>query len=127
MLNEVVFLIESVYLVFMFFFFKTKIDYSLGGLFDIQKFGAFFVHNTGQYENKICPFGKVMAGLTVVFWLVRLFLMKGPEYRSLLLKTTVIFDIVCVGLAVLMNYNAFIYIVPLMFLELYFIKELLKN
>lgn len=127
MLNEGVFLIESVYLVFMFFFFKTQINYSLGDIFDIQKFGTFFVHDTGQYENKICSFGKVMAGLAIAFWLVRLFLMKDPEYRSLLLKTTVIFDIVCVGLAVLTNYNAFIYIVPLMFSELYYIKELLKN
>jgi len=109
----------------MFFFFKTQFSYSNGLDTTINRLGVFFVHDTGSIENKICGFGKVMAVITVCLWSVRLYLIQGPEFKGVLLKGTLVFDSICVLLAGLMNLNAFIYIVPLMFGELYFVKQLL--
>ena len=51
-------LFESLYLIYMYFFFKTKYNINTA-LLDkkIQNIGPFFVHNTGANENKICSFG----------------------------------------------------------------------
>lgn len=125
MIDLAVFLFESVYLIYMFFFFKTRFSYSNGLDKKISDMGSFFVHDTGSYENKICSFGKIMAVIAILLWLVRLILLKNPDFKGILLKGTIAFDSLCVVLAALMNLNAFIYIVPLMFFEIFFIKRLL--
>ena len=120
------FFIEVVYLIYMFFFFKTKYNYS-SGLFDkkVQGLGSFFVHDTGANENKICQFGKLMAIVAVLLWAVRLYLMKFPDYKQLLLRGTIAFDLLCIAMAFLMNFNALIYVAPLILGELYFVNQLI--
>jgi hypothetical protein len=109
----------------MFFFFKTRYSYSNGLDQGVNELGSFFVHDTGSYENKICTFGKIMAITAILLWVVRIMLISNPDFKGILLKATIVFDAICVFLAGVMNLNAFIYIVPLMFFEMFFVKRLL--
>jgi hypothetical protein len=107
----------------MFFFFKTKVGFK-GSLLDPSSLGEMFIHDTGVYENKVCTFGKIMALVAILFWVVRWYLMKGPEYKRLLFNITTGFDLICISLAALMNINALVYILPIIPIELYFLNQL---
>ena len=106
--------IEIIYLFYMFFLFETS--YSFGSaIFDkqIQNIGTFFIHNTNNYENKICIFGKFMAIIAIILALIRCYERRNTFTFNL------IFDIICVILAALMNLNALVYIIPLILCEIY--------
>jgi hypothetical protein len=110
----------------MFFFFKTKVGFK-GSILDPSSLGDLFIHDTGSYENKVCMFGKIMALIAIVFWIVRLYLMNSPEYKSALFNITLGFDVLCILLAAIMNLNALVYILPIIPVELYFLNQLLAS
>lgn len=107
---------EVVYLFYMYFLFETSYNFNLA-IFDknIQDMGYFFVHNTSKYENKICGFGKLMAIIAIILAFIRLYSNSNFIYEN------IIFDIICLILALLMNMNAFIYIIPVLLCEIYII------
>ena len=113
--------IESIYLFYMYFLFKTKYNISTVVLDKaVNKLGPFFVHNTPSYSNKICPFEKFMAIVSILLGFIRLRYLTNPR--------TVIYSLVygftCLFTAFLMNMNAFIYLIPLVITELIIIKSL---
>jgi hypothetical protein len=112
-------LCESIYLFYMFFLYKTKYSFNYA-IFDrqVQSMGDFFIHNNG---NKICMFGKCMAILAIILAWIRVYYINKNFY-----KYTIIFDLICITLAFLMNMNSFIYIIPLIFTELYILREISK-
>jgi len=119
-------LVASLYLLFMYCMFKTEYSFS-GATYDkaVQSWGAAFVHDTGVYENKVCMFGKLMAVIAVIWWVLRYFIMMNyPAYKSVVLWITVVFDMCGLALAYMMNLNAFVYILPLVFVELYVISKI---
>lgn len=116
--------LESIYLFYMYFLFKTKYNISTAVLDKaVNKLGPFFVHNTPCYCNKICPFGKFMAIVSILLGFIRLKYLDNP--------TTVIYSLVygftCLLTAFLMNMNAFIYLIPLVITELIIINSLYKK
>jgi len=113
-------LLESIYLFYMFFLFKTSYSFNYA-IFDkdIQSVNSFFVHNNNKYENKICDFGKVMAIIAIILAWYRVNNINGYSKNI-----TIGFDIVCIILAGLMNMNALIYILPLVIGEIYVINKL---
>ena len=118
-------IIESIYLLYMYFIFKTTYNFSFAP-FDkeTQSLGYFFIHSTSSsYENKICIFGKFMAVVAVILAFARLSMIKYND-KQLIINGTVTFDVVCIILAVMMNLNAFIYILPLIVGEIYVINNL---
>lgn len=118
---------ESIYLLYMYFVFKTKYAFS-SALFDthVQSLGSMFVHNTGVYENKICTFGKIVAVVAIGLAFLRVYAIQKKFSRDLILFYTLIFDVVCISLAFVMNINAFVYILPLILGEIYILSTL-KN
>ena len=97
----------------MYFIFETSYSFNSAIFNDnIQKMGYFFIHDTSIYENKICGFGKIMAVIAIILALFRLN-SKGYLY------TNIIFDIICISLAFIMNLNAFVYIIPIILCEIY--------
>jgi len=121
-------IISSVYLLFMYCIFKTEYSFS-GATYDkaVQSLGAAFVHDTGVYENKVCMFGRIMAVVAVIWWLLRYFIIINyPAYKSAALWITVGFDITGLALAYIMNLNAFVYLLPLVFMELYVISKIIR-
>ena len=99
----------------MYFIFETNYSFNSAIFNDnIQKMGSFFIHDTFNYENKICGFGKIMAVIAIILALFRL---NNKGY----LYVNIIFDLICLSLAFIMNLNAFIYIIPILLCEIYII------
>jgi hypothetical protein len=112
-------IIETIYLIYMFFIFKTKYNFN-SAVFEkeTENIGFLFVHNTNVYENKICVFGKIMAIISIILaWFRFSELKRKPENYKMILIISIFYYIVCIILALLMNLNAFVYIIPLIIME----------
>ena len=116
-------ILSSLYLIYMFFFYKTKYHFGQAKYEkETQHLGTLFVHDTGNYENKVCVFGKIMAVIAILLATIRLYIMNMfPEYNMYLLIFSLIFNCICLFLAFNMNLTAFVYLVPLIITELYFV------
>ena len=127
MIPTIITIFESIYLLYMYFIFKTTYSFS-SAIFDkqVQNIGSFFMHNTNRYENKICSFGKLMAIIAIILGFIRLYLISNNSYKSILFYKTLIFDSICLSLALIMNLNAAIYIIPIIICEVYFMCLLIK-
>lgn len=123
--NEFVFIalniIEALYILYMFNYFKTKYSVHLSWEYITQKH-SFLKHpiRSGIYESKICPLGNLV-GWVLPFWIA--FRSYSYLYK---LNTKYIFILNCILwgliliLSFLMNLNAFIYFTPVFILETYF-------
>jgi hypothetical protein len=116
---ELITAFEIVYLLYMYFLFKTSYSFNYA-IFNqnIQSLGYFFIHDTRNYESKICVFGKIMAIIAITLSLYRL------NNRKEAFNMTIMFDLLCLFLALILNFNAFIYIIPLILCEIYIINNL---
>lgn len=120
-------ILESAYLFFMYFLYKTT--YTFGkAKYDkeTQSLGSLFVHDTNTYENKVCTFGKIMAVIAIGLAALRLYYVKTTSTTTIIASTAV-FGLICIFLAINMNFTAFVYISPLIFTEsllLYLISNL---
>jgi hypothetical protein len=117
---NIITLVESVYLFYMYFLFKTNFSFS-SAIFDkhIQNSGSFFIHDTNSYENKICGFGKIMAIVAIILAFLRIPYLANKS-DSIIYKI-IMFDLICLSLAFLMNLNAFVYVIPIIICEIYII------
>jgi len=111
----------------MYFIFETNYSFS-SAVFDkqVQSMGTFFIHNTNIYENKICGFGRLMAIIAIILAFIRLSVIYNNFEHSKIsiINKTLIFDIICIILAYIMNLNALIYIMPVIIGELYILYTL---
>ena len=107
--------IEIIYLVYMFFFFKTDlyIGPSIAESY-MNKISQFFIHHTGNYESKICDLGRAFAIIAIGLSIVRLYI--GLEKSR---SWNIFFILFCLLLASILNLNALLYSITLLFLELY--------
>ena len=110
--------IEIIYLVYMFFFFKTDlyIGPSIAESY-MNKISQFFIHHTGNYESKICDLGRAFAIIAIGLSIVRLYI--GLEKSR---SWNIFFILFCLLLASILNLNALLYSIPLLFLEILIIK-----
>lgn len=104
----------------MFVFFKTSysIHHPLEYIMDNQ-LTDFFRHpiSSDIYESKICPLGNILAKLSVIFFISRIFYylcFQTPEKRYTFYVINVI-----LAMSLLMNLNAFIYLIPIFVVEYY--------
>jgi len=109
-------LFEIIYLYYMYFIFKTSYSFNSAIFNDqINNLGSFFIHDTNIYQNKICIFGKYMAILAIILAIIRLYYNNSKT----LFKYNLIFDLLCLFLASVMNLNALVYIIPIVLCEIY--------
>ena len=116
---EIITIFETIYLLYMYFIFKTSYSFD-SAIFDnkVQNLGYFFIHNTSINENKICKFGKLMAVIAIILAFIRLdYPKESTQY------ITILFSVICLFLAFIMNMNAFIYILPLVICEIYILSK----
>jgi hypothetical protein len=109
--------LEAVYIVFMFNFFRTRfsVHHPLEAVLTQNMELLRHPIATGLYESKICPLGSIVSVLVAIFILVRLrFYAEWP--RAFEIATTVIFVALVVG-TLLSNMNAFLYVLPLVAVE----------
>jgi hypothetical protein len=99
-------ILESVYLIFMFIFFKTSID------FNVLKSptGKWFKHLIGdEYGGRICPFGKVAIFALIFIFIVRHYIIIPKWFINMALIISFVLS--------LMNMNAVVYLIPIWLVE----------
>jgi len=118
--------LESIYLYYMFFIYKTNYSFNFA-LYDkeIQSMGKFFVHNDGQFSNKICIFGKYLAIIAIILAWIRVYTFNNSN-SSNIFDITLGFNLICIILALLMNLNSFVYIIPLILSEYYILTNIIQ-
>lgn len=101
-------IIESIYLIYMFLFFKTSTDFNVL----TSPNGWWFEHLIGdEYGNRVCPFGQVIIFVFVAILLIRHHI-TIPKY--------IMITIIIIGfLMSFMNLNALVYILPILIYESY--------
>ena len=116
-------IIEALYLIFMFNFFKTTIEFHHPFEMFLTSFSKYLKHpiKTGIYENKICSFGNDISYVFAVYIILRYILYKTNSIKQNMLcminKILIYFAFV---VSLLMNMNAVIYLIPLLSLEYYY-------
>lgn len=106
-------LFEAFYILYMFLFFKTK--YSIHHPLEVYITGyhqsLFHPINTQNYESKICPFGKNIIWLLILFLIYRSLYTIPKKYSKIVLFLTLLLST--------MNMNALVYLLPYYIIELY--------
>ena len=103
-------LLEIVYLLYMFLFFKTSIDFNLYSQGMLAKSKLFKHLEQNQYGNRICLFGHIMIILLCVFIILRE-IYPLPQYLTwIVLIISLLFS--------LLNLNAVVYLIPFWTIEL---------
>ena len=114
--------IESFYIYFMYNIFKTKISFNhpLENILMKQPMSNYFKHpiQSDIYENKICPFGKLVSKMLVIWIFIRRYLSKKHK-KTIKKINKFIFILVLIG-SLIMNLNSFIYLIPIFIFELYY-------
>ena len=104
-------LVEITYLIYMFFFFETNLHIG-PSLFETQMNSRWLtIHHTHSYENKICPLGKVLA--LIAIFLAYLRYTSSGKTRNI----NILIDIIALLLALTMNMNALVYLIPIVVVE----------
>jgi hypothetical protein len=102
----IVSILESLYLIYMFCFFETSVDFNISATPD----GYWFKHLIGSIPgNRICPFGHI-----AIFLLVGVLLFRDFIPKSLITVSLMIAFIIS-----LINLNATIYLIPVFIIEYY--------
>ena len=101
-------IIETVYLIYMFLFFKTSVDFNI---FDSPK-GKYFEHLIGnQYGLRICLFGQKAIFILISILLGRHFVNIPQWFINMSLGISFVLS--------LMNMNAVVYMLPVWIYEIY--------
>ena len=103
-------MLESLYLIIMFHFFKTSIDFNILA----SPNGWWFEHLIGNEKGlRICPFGRV-AILALIFVLIVRNYINIPQY-------VINISLIIAFILSLMNLNAVVYILPILITEYFYI------
>jgi hypothetical protein len=101
-------ILMSIYLIYMFLFFQTSIDFNFGMK---SPDGWWYEHLVGdEYGLRICPFGRVAIFILIFVMIIRHYI-KLPKY---FIETIFLISIILS----FMNYNAVAYLLPIWIYEL---------
>lgn len=103
-------ILECIYFFYMFRYFETTINFDIHKIYFEHRYLKHSINN--NYGLKICPFGRDIILLLIGILLIRN-VYKIPQtyiYYSLY---------IALGLSLLMNWNAFVYILPVYVIEKY--------
>ena len=103
-------LIEILYLLFMFLFFKTSIDFNIYSQGILARSKLFKHLEQNQYGNRICLFGHIMIILLCIFIILRE-IYPLPQYSTWIVLLVTVF-------LSLLNLNAVAYLIPFWTIEL---------
>ena len=103
-------LIEILYLLYMFLFFKTSIDFNIYSQGILARSKLFRHLEKTQYGNRICLFGHIMIILLCIFISLREIYLIPKYITWLVLLVSVLLS--------LLNFNAVAYLIPFWTIEL---------
>ena len=103
-------ILESLYLVFMFHFFKTSMDFNVLS----SPKGWLFEHLIGdKYGLRICPFGRIAIFALIFVLIARHYFEISDNFIRFALLVSFVLS--------LMNLNAVVYLIPVWIIELYYL------
>ena len=103
-------MLESLYLIIMFHFFKTSIDFNILA----SPEGWLFEHLIGNEKGlRICPFGRIAIFVLIFILIIRNYF-NIPQY-------VINISLIIAFILSLINLNAIIYILPVLITEIYYI------
>ena len=111
--NLLISIFESIYLIYMFHYFKTSIDFNILG----SPENWIFKHLIGNEKGlRICPFGRIVIIPFVIILLLRnfSFIPISKHFVNILLVLSFILSF--------MNMNAVVYLIPIWLVEIFIIK-----
>ena len=101
---------ESIYLIYMFLFFKTSIDFNILSSPNMW----LFKHLIGDtYGLRICPFGQIAIFALIFILIFRNFINISPILINISFVIAVILSLI--------NLNALVYLIPVLLVE--FVKN----
>ena len=101
-------ILESIYLVYMFLFFKTSIDFNVLA----SPKGWLFEHLIGDtYGLRVCLFGRIAIFALIFVLIMRDFINISPLFVKISLGVA--------GFLSLINLNALVYLLPVILFECY--------
>lgn len=124
----IVSIIEIIYIIYIFNYFKTTIEFHHPFEILITNINEYLKHpiGTGIYESKICKLGNDLSYIFSLFIIIRYIVhekaflpAKTLSYINISLIVFIVF------LSLLMNLNAFIYLIPLLILEYFYINKII--
>lgn len=105
-------IIELLYLIGMFCFYQTRQDYNMLAQGKFTSNSLVFKHLEGDiYGNRICLFGKIMLIPFSIFLLIRDNYTIKKVWTYLIIVISIILSF--------LNYNAFVYLIPVWIYELF--------
>jgi hypothetical protein len=121
-------LIESLYILYMYNLFKTK--YFFHNPIEIFLQNTIFKDNNTMkheikntdYSSKICKFGKIISVILVILIYIRYQALVNKNYKNMIFYTKITLIIVSI-FSLILNMNAFIYLLPVFIYELYLINN----
>ena len=109
MLNLKISILESLYLIFMFLFFKTTVDFNVLRGPD----GWWYSHLIGdEYGVRICPFGRIAIFALIFILIARHYIKISQDFINISLVVAFVLS--------LMNMNALIYLLPVLSIEYFY-------
>ena len=121
-------LIESLYILYMYNLFKTNIFFQNPVEIFLQetifKGNKTMEHtiNTVEYCSKICKFGKLISVILTILIYIRYICIKNKNYTNINFFTKLTLILVIV-FSLVLNMNAFIYLIPVFIYELYLLNN----
>lgn len=112
-------LIESIYIIYILCYFKTKTNFAHPLSYINNPFFYHPVYKIDSERNLICPFGHMMSYIVAVFILVRCLFCENSK---MIYMKYYHYNILLIGIILsLMNFNAFIYLLPVFIYEYYYL------
>lgn len=114
-MNIYISIIESIYLLYMFNYFKT--NYYISHIFDTTTSKISFIKHdlSNEYKTKICKLGNII-GYISPLWFIGRHYIDDIKYAKKL--NSMLITILFIG-CLLTNMNAFIYSLPIFIIEYY--------
>jgi len=99
-------IIESIYLIYMFLFLKTSIDFNILA----SPKGWLFEHLIGNTNSlRICPFGRIAIFALIFVLIMRNFITISPHLVNIFLGIALFLSFI--------NLNALVYLIPVLLFE----------
>ena len=127
--------IEIIYIIYILNYFKTRIEFHHPFECVFTGLNEYLKHpmETGIYESKICKLGNCLSYIFALYIIIRyvVYETKWLEWSnslsinlSTLNTVNSIVVLIAAFLSLLMNLNAFIYLIPVLLLEYFYVRKL---
>jgi len=113
-------IIETIYIIFMFHFFKTRTDFNIIPKLSIIKEYSFLNHLSGnEYGLRICLFGRIVIWGFILVLLLRNFYILPKYSQHCIIVLSMILS--------LLNMNAIVYLTPIWIIEILIMQNIIHN